>query len=280
MLNAIINWLSKIKNYIALFSLLAFSLYCLSLNTGEKTNILRKKTFSLYAFFSYQFYKIYDYFYANEETKDLKKQIAKLTLLNHLYKDYAYQNQELLKAIKIKSEISYDLIPARVSSKNIDKFLTIFLILFFDNDTILPAMPVIGNEGLIGFISETFSNSALVKTYQTKDFKIALKNQRTRIEGIAEWNGKSLVIKNIPLSYDVKLGDIYSTSEFSSIMPAALPVGVVKKIYADKSGIMNIAELEPLENLDKSEFVFIVKAKKAPKINDINLNFYDKSNSQ
>lgn len=276
MLNLLLSWINKRKNYFVLFLLLSLSLFLLSLNRSEKLNVLRKNAFVAYAFFAYNASKVYDYLFSNSEVIELKKEIARLTLQNNLYKEYSYQNRELLKAIELRSELDYDLISVRISSKNVDKFQTSFLISSYAEDSLSIGMPVVGTYGLIGFIIDVFNNSALVKTYQSKDFKVALRNQRTRIDGIAEWNGKNLIIKNIPLSYDVKEGDLYSTSEYSSIMPAALPVALVKKIELDRAGVMHVAILEPLENLSKSEFAFVVKARKTLNILFQNINSEEK----
>jgi rod shape-determining protein MreC len=62
-----------------------------------------------------------------------------------------------------------------------------------------------------------------------RDVRVSAKVQRTRIDGIIRWNGgRFLSMENVAKTLDVLPGDVIITSDYSSIFPPGIRVGVVE----------------------------------------------------
>ncbi len=54
-------------------------------------------------------------------------------------------------------------------------------------------MPVITDKGLVGIVFESTDNYSSVRTYENSLFKVAVKNQRSNVDGVLNWDGKNLL---------------------------------------------------------------------------------------
>jgi len=58
---------------------------------------------------------------------------------------------------------------------------------------------------------------------------------------------------------NVNIGDLVLTSGLGGVYPKDIPLGKVKEVQLDKSGLLKTAYIEPLVNFDSLEEVYIVK---------------------
>jgi rod shape-determining protein MreC len=137
-------------------------------------------------------------------------------------------------------------------------------------------MPVISYKGLVGIIQTCSDNFSIARTLKNVDLKITVKNEKNRLNGIMKWNGENLVIIDVPRTYDFDIGDRIVTSEESSIFPVPIPVGVVSKIEEERTGLMNIIQVEPFEEVLTVEHVFVIMLVESDEKNNLELNFYRK----
>jgi rod shape-determining protein MreC len=137
-------------------------------------------------------------------------------------------------------------------------------------------MPVINHSGLVGIIQSTSENFSIARTLQNVDLKVTVKCERTREHAVMRWNGESLVMINIPKTYQVQKGDRIVTSEISSIIPVPIPVGIAADIGKVETGIFNEITVIPFVDFFRVEHVFILGIVKSKQIDDLELNFFNK----
>ena len=82
-------------------------------------------------------------------------------------------------------------------------------------DGVLPGMPVLNDQGFIGIVHVLSDNFSIARTLNNVDLKLTVMDERSRINGIMKWTGKELTIINIPITFDVKVGDRIVTSVIS-----------------------------------------------------------------
>ena len=80
------------------------------------------------------------------------------------------------------------------------------------------------------------------------------------------------MMKNIPTTYDVQLGDRIVTSEFSTIFPPSIPVGIVTAKETNISGLLNYVTVEPFVDVNALSNVLVMKIIQSKQINDLELN--------
>jgi rod shape-determining protein MreC len=111
--------------------------------------------------------------------------------------------------------------------------------------------------GLAGSLIEPglYHSRAMLLTH--RDFRVRALIQRTRDEGILAGTGEQLVLWDIPLSSDVKPGDLVVTSGMGSRFPGGIAIGLVVSVRED-GGLFKQVELKAAAPLDQLEELFIV----------------------
>ncbi|MEK6552353.1 MAG: rod shape-determining protein MreC, partial [Bacteroidota bacterium] len=240
---------SDYKEYILLIFL---SVICLTiLAQNEKPAAKHLKTFALgnFAVINEITNSIVSIFKSDESRDELRNENAHLMLeLNRLRK-YRAENEELRSMIAFKDTSNYPLIPAKIISKLVTKSQGNFIVNRGSNNEIRKGMPVINAKGLVGLIMDVTENYSVVQNLYNSNLSIAVTLQRINVNGILNYDGKNLIIKDIPTTYDVQIGDIIETSDFSSIFPPSIPIGIVSKKESNVLGLLHNLKVEPFVNI-------------------------------
>ena len=119
-------------------------------------------------------------------------------------------------------------------------------------DGIVKDLGVVDNNILIGVISKTYSDSSIVRLITNKNSKISIKINDNY--GILKYDNK-LYIDDI--DGVVNIGDIVYTSGLGKIIEN-IKVGIVTNIILDNNGINKVIEVEPLYNIHKLNYLYIL----------------------
>ncbi len=263
---------SKSKEYILLIILLVISLILLPLNNNSAVKKIKTYAFATFAISGSLFEGITSVFSNNSETLLLKKQNAKLMLSTNKLREYALENRELKQLLEFKNSSNYNLIPSTVVLKNVSNIHGTFIINSGLQDSILKSMPVLNEMGLIGIVKDVEQNYSTINTISNVSLKISGTIVRSNVHGIVSWNGDELIMKNIPTTADVKIGDRVVTSVISTILPPSIPIGVVVKKSSNISGILNNVLIEPFVDVNSIKNVFILTEVKSEQIHNLELN--------
>ncbi|TSA28220.1 MAG: rod shape-determining protein MreC [Ignavibacteriales bacterium] len=263
---------SDYKEYLLLVVLSIISLTILAQN--EKPTAKHLKTFALgnFAVVNEITNSIVSIFKRDESSDDLRNENAHLMLeLNRLRK-YHIENEELRSMIAFKDTSNYPLIPAKIISKLVTKSQGNFIVNRGSNNEIRKGMPVINANGLIGLIMDVTENYSVVQNLYNSNLSIAVTLQRTNVDGILNYDGNNLIIKDIPTTYDVQIGDIIETSDFSSLFPPSIPIGIVSKKESNILGLLHNITVEPFANISAANNLFILKIIPSKQINQLEMN--------
>lgn len=263
---------SDYKEYLLLIVLSVISLTILAQN--EKPAAKHLKTFALgnFAVLNEISNSIVSIFKSDESRDDLRNENAHLMLeLNRLRK-YRAENEELRPMIAFKDTSKYPLIPAKIISKLVTKSQGNFIVNRGSNNEIRKGMPVINYKGLIGLITDVTENYSVVQNLYNSNLSIAVTLQRTNVDGILNYDGNNLIIKDIPTTYDVQIGDIIETSDFSSLFPPSIPIGIVSKKESNVLGLLHNLTVEPFAKISAANNLFILKIIPSKQINQLEMN--------
>ena len=260
------------KEYILLIILSVISLTLLS--KSEKPQAKHLKTFALgnFALLSEITNSLTSIFKRDISLDDLKQENAQLMLEVNRMRKLRTENDELRAMIAFRDTSKYPLIPAKVISKLVTKTQGNFIINRGSSDEIKKGMPVLSEKGLIGLIMDVAENYSVVRTLNNSNLNIAVTLQRTNVDGILSYDGKNLVIKDIPSTYDVQVGDRVETSEFSSLFPPAIPIGTVVKKESNVLGLLHIITITPFADIPAENDLFVLKVLPSKQINDLEMN--------
>ncbi|HKI77047.1 MAG TPA: rod shape-determining protein MreC [Ignavibacteriaceae bacterium] len=264
------------KEYIILVILLITSLFTISFNKSPAVRNVRATAFGSFAVVTSLVSDLTSIAKIKSENRRLREINAELMMQVNRLREFGIQNAELKNLLVLKDSSGYPLIPASVVSKSISASQSTITLNAGKNEGVRPGMPVINDLGLIGIVFNTSDDFSIVRTLKNIDVKIAVKDERTRIDGIMKWNGDELVIINVPKTYDVQPGDRIITSEISSIIPVPLPVGIATGITKVSTGIFNEVRVRPFVDFNRVEHVFILKLVESVEKNNLELNFYNR----
>lgn len=260
------------KEYFVLVLLLIISLSFLSLNDNSQVKNLKTFTLGYFAFLNSAVANISKIFSDSDEILELKRQNAELMLQVNRLRDYGLENDELKKLLDFKEKSDVPLVSAAIVSQLVSKVQGNFVINVGLSDSISVGMPVVNGKGLIGLITDVADDFAVVRTLHNSRLSLAVIDQRSNVAGILDWDGNNLIMKNIPTTYDVKIGDRIITSEFSTIFPPSIPVGFVIDKESNISGLLNNVTIQPFVDLNSVKNVLVMKIVQSKQINNLELN--------
>lgn len=267
------------KEYIILVVLLVASLFTLSLNKTPAVKNVRSIAFGSFAIVTSVVSDITNVTKIKGENERLRKINAELMLQVNKLREFGIQNSELKGLLNLKDTTSIPLIAASIVSKSVTTSLSTIILNVGKIDGVRPGMPVVNDLGLIGIVYDISDEYSIVRTLKNIDIKIAVKDERSRLDGIMKWNGDNLVIINVPKTFDIKPGDRIITSDISSIVPLPLPVGVAKDLTNVSTGIFNEVTVIPFVDFSRVEHVFVIKLVESVEKNNLELNFYKRQNN-
>lgn len=265
---------SEFKEYILLVALLLVSLFFLSNSNKPQIKRLQAAAFSNFAFVNSVFSGIGDLFASSNDLREMKRQNAELMLQLDMLRQYQTENSELKKMLQLRDSVKYSLQPATIVSKLAGRLQGNFIINAGANEKLEVGMPVISSYGLLGLVSNVDSNFSVVKTVRNASLNVAVTDQRSRVNGILSWDGTALVCRNIPATYDIKIGDLFFTSEFSTILPPSIPVGKVVRQQTNFEGLMKDVYIESFADFHFVKNVFVMKLIFSKQINNLELNLF------
>ena len=263
------------KEYLVLILLVIISLSLLTQNNNPQIQKVRAFAFGSFASVSSVFYDVFNITQLKKENSVLRKTNAELMIQVSMLREQGILNRELKGMLGMKDTTSLPLFPATIVSKSLSVTQNTITINAGLIDGIKPGMPVLSYRGLVGIIQTCSEDFSIARTLKNVDLKLAVKNEKNRLNGILKWDGEKLMIVDVPRTYDFDVGDRIITSEVSSIIPIPIPVGLVSKIEEDKTGLLNLLQITPFEEVLSVENVFILMIVENVEKNNLELNFYN-----
>lgn len=170
------------------------------------------------------------------------------------------ENDKLRKMLEFKKQTTFPIVTADIVGKTTTEVRNFATLNKGELDGIKEGMTVMTDAGIVGLIIASSNNYSLVRLLINRDSRVAAKVQRSRIDGILVWEGdQTLLMKNIPKSYDVKVGDDVITSEYSNRFPTNIPIGKVTEVRDEANSLFRKILVQPSVNFTSLEQVFVVK---------------------
>jgi rod shape-determining protein MreC len=125
---------------------------------------------------------------------------------------------------------------------------------------------VIDAGGLLGQIIAVTPATATVLLLTDLDHAVPVVVPRNGVRLVAYGIGRSdrLELRNIPVSADLREGDVVVTSGLGGRFPPGFPVGVVSALRPDDSHAFILGELTPSAQLDRGRDVLLLQESRVP----------------
>ncbi len=198
------------------------------------------------------------------ENRILRDKLAELEGQIYEAELYKEENEWLYNYLELKREhTDYSLLSASVIRREAGNYMTVITLDKGTAHGVEVNMPVITNEGIVGYVSEVGLNFSKVLTIIETATSIGAYIERTGelglVEGVYELNGSGYCrISYLPTNADIKVGDKIVSSGVGSIYPRGLIIGVVSEIVPDEFSRNLTAVVKPSAALNNISDVMIL----------------------
>lgn len=276
MLKILRRIIADFKEYIIVVILVIISISILSSNQKPQVKRLRAFAFGSFALVNNGLSGFVSIFKSDDTAAELKSENARLMLEINRLRKQGLENHSLRSMLAFRDTTTYRLISASVISKLVTKTQGSYVLDRGSNEGITVGMPALNQKGLVGVVVDVAEDFCVIRTLLNSNLNIAVTIQRINVDGILSWNGNELVIRNIPTTYDVKVGDRVETSDFSSLFPPAVPIGVVAEKESNVMGLLHSLSIKPFADISAVDNLFIMKVVPSKQIDQLEMNLLKK----
>jgi len=196
----------------------------------------------------------------DKENNDLKQENSELKARLAKFDETKRENEILKKELQfVDSNQSQNYLPALVIAYSPNAYTKSIKINRGTKDGIKNNQPVISDGFLVGVVSNTYENSADVVFISDNNSLIPFVLEKSRATGLLRGGLKGLVAEEIPLDTKIEEGETILTSGLGGDLPAAIPIGKIKKVISAESEIFQKATVESPLNFSHLETVFVIK---------------------
>lgn len=196
-----------------------------------------------------------------QRNEDLSQQLllaqARLNRLSEL-KD---ENQRLQELLDVQRSLGLGVQLAKIIDVDTDPARHRIIINAGARQNVQIGQAVLDAHGVMGQVVEVLPNTSTVLLITDASHALPVTIERTGMRVIARGGGAldKLELPNVPISADVKVGDKLITSGLGGHFPAGFPVGEIRSISNDASGMFSAADAKPTAALDRSGEVLILQ---------------------
>ncbi len=200
------------------------------------------------------------------ENEELKEQLREANEKLTDYERYKRENEQYRDFLGLKeTNPDYEFEPATVIGRDSTNRFYSFTIDKGSIDGIEVADPVITDDGLVGIVWEVGLTYAHVRTILDISVEAGVYDISTRDSGIITGDitlsTEGLCkLKYLPRDSGIAAGNLIVTSGIGGVFPKDLPVGTVKSIEVDSSGLSLTAEVQPTADIEDITDVVVIKS--------------------
>ncbi len=197
-----------------------------------------------------------------EENNKLKEENSKLEQAQREYEIIKTENETLKSYLGLTEKYSsYRTVPAYVINKDISNYSKTIVINAGKDDGITENMPVIANDGLVGYVISVTNNTAKVQTIVDSSSSTSSLTSSTRDNMICKGTiEESNILKGTYIANDANIieGDSIETSGMGGIYPKGIHIGTIKEVTNGKNKTDISVKVEVAVDFNKLETVLVI----------------------
>lgn len=195
-----------------------------------------------------------------KENRHLRSLLARMSLVIATQKETTRENQRLRSMLEFRKKSNFKLLAGEVIGINPDPGINGLLINIGAKDGVTKNQPVIGIDGVAGRIYRVGTRSSTVQLLTDPNIGIAGIMMKSRENGIVYSASRGdLIMKGVPVTSKIDLGDTIVTSGLGGIFPPGLVIGAAKQIKPAGDGWLWEIIIEPRVDFARLEEVFVIQ---------------------
>ena len=223
------------------------------------------------------------HYFFNLKEVNIQYQQENLRLTQELYRYKTVTEQQNLLiltpqdstyATEADVESVFSFIPANIVTNSTNKLHNYLILDKGRKDGIKSDMGVISSSGVVGIISSVSENYSFVISLLDISQKLSARITSSNASGTIMWDGRSIhriTLSEIPLHIRFNRHDTVSTSGFSSMFPADIPIGTIEN-STQIQGTHHKIEVNLFQDFSTLRFVNIVRNNHRNEIDSLLIN--------
>lgn len=201
-----------------------------------------------------------------EENDRLREELRQLREKTEDAEALENENEWLRRYLDLRDENpSFEMLPATITGRSAAGAPTVFTLDKGTSSGVSERMPVITNDGIVGYVSEVGPNWCKVQTLIESTSSIGVYVKRTGAAGILEGSydlaeDGLCVLRYLPADTDIHEGDCILSSGYGTVYPRGLTVGHVISVELDPFSRAPIAYVSLSADIASATRVMILTA--------------------
>ena len=202
------------------------------------------------------------------EHAELLERVARYERMERDSAQIMEENKRLREQLEFSQSFSYRHIPAELIGRDPDNLFSALVINKGRSSGVERDMAVVawqdGNQALVGKVIRVRTFESLIMPLYDTNLLVSSRFSDSRYEGITEGQGSSdslLRMRFIPKRArdEISRGDLVISSGMGGVYPPNISVGRVSAVIYHDHEISMEAELEPIIDFSRLEYVFVVE---------------------
>lgn len=199
-----------------------------------------------------------------QRNNELEQLVAQLTVENLRLREIEAENTRLrglLQFRQVNPSFTYKggQVVGRIVASEPTGIVQSIVIDIGSKNGIKPGMPVVNELGLVGRVTDVYSNAARVLLVTDSNSNVNTMLQNTRLRGILRGRaGQSPIMDYLPQDQQILVGDIVVTSGEGGNFPVGIPVGQVVEVEQNDVEMFQRAVVRTTVDFDTLETVLVV----------------------
>ena len=200
----------------------------------------------------------------SDENKALKEEIAALRDRISRAEETEEMNEWLYDYLELKREhTDYKFVPATVTGGEGGNYMTVFLLDKGFAQGVRKDMPVVTDDGIVGYICEVGTTWSKAVTILETGGAVGAYVERSGEQGVIEGTFELSEDGLCKMSYlaedaDIQVGDRIVSSGYGSVYPRGLIIGTVESVEKDKQSRSLAVKVRPSADLAEIEKLMII----------------------
>jgi rod shape-determining protein MreC len=259
MLRRLYDFAALFREYIVFTVFFGISVSLLAVNDNAQIRTIRAVTVVSFGLLQDAFSAVPNYFDLRRENQVLRE--LNLTLADEVnrLREAKLENLRFRQLLGLKEKGQYSYVAANVIGKNLQLMRNTITLDVGEINGVRVNMPVVTHTGLAGKVIATSGRYAVAQILLHKDLRVSAKIQRSRVDGIVRWDGGNrLMLHDVAKALDVQAGDVVITSEYSSLFPPGIRIGVVNSAKPVEGSLFQAVEITPGVDFGRLEQGFVI----------------------
>lgn len=167
---------------------------------------------------------------------------------------YKEEYEDMQKLLNIEV-LDYQAIYSKVILRDIYAFYDEITIGKGSYDGVSKGDLVVNEKGVIGLVKSVNNHTSIVELLTNSNIELSVKINQSY--GILTSVDKKIIVKNVKLDDEIKVGDFVTTSGLTSV-PGEILVGKVSEIKTDTLGLEYILEVDAVAYLQDITYVAVL----------------------